>query len=120
VCKNGTLERKVRALNPLGRTKISSFDSALTAICPRVPCPPFLPFFHPPLEPASWRPRGHINLEPRSSALQQLLLKQPVNERLPPPVNEFRNNCGDCADEEGIPPEADHLEVVKVVGVDAF
>jgi hypothetical protein len=30
----------------------------LTAVCTAYPTPPFLPVFHPPIELASWRPRG--------------------------------------------------------------
>jgi hypothetical protein len=35
----------------------------LTAVCTAYPTPPFLPFFHPPIEQASFRPRGRLDLD---------------------------------------------------------
>ena len=46
-------------------TKINSSDPPLTAICAAYPAPPFLPFFHPPIELASFRPRGRLHLDRR-------------------------------------------------------
>jgi hypothetical protein len=37
----------------------------LTAVCTAYPTPPFLPFFHPPIELASMRPGGRVNLDHR-------------------------------------------------------
>jgi len=37
----------------------------LTAICTAYATPPFLPFFHPPIELARFRPRGRLNLDRR-------------------------------------------------------
>jgi hypothetical protein len=35
----------------------------LAAVCTAYPTPPFLPFFHPPIELASLRPGGRLNLD---------------------------------------------------------
>jgi hypothetical protein len=32
-------------------------------LCTAYPAPPFLPVFHPPIELASWRPRGRLHLD---------------------------------------------------------
>ena len=45
------------------RPKINSSDPPLTAVRTAYPTPPFLPFFHPPIEPASLRPRGYVDLD---------------------------------------------------------
>jgi hypothetical protein len=45
------------------RTKINSSDPPLTTICAAYPTPPFLPFFHPPIELASWCPCGRLHLD---------------------------------------------------------
>jgi hypothetical protein len=37
----------------------------LTAVCTADATPPFLPFFHPPIELASFRPCGHLDLDRR-------------------------------------------------------
>jgi hypothetical protein len=42
----------------LHRTKISSSDPPLTAVCTAYATPSFLPFFHPPIELASFRRRS--------------------------------------------------------------
>jgi hypothetical protein len=45
------------------RTEINSPDPALTAVSTAYPTQPFLPIFHPPIELASFRPRGRLNLD---------------------------------------------------------
>jgi hypothetical protein len=45
------------------RTKINSSDPPLTAVRTAYPTPPFLPFLHPPIELASLRPRGRLDLD---------------------------------------------------------
>jgi hypothetical protein len=35
----------------------------LTAVCTAYATPPFLPFFHPPIELAGLRPRGRLDLD---------------------------------------------------------
>ena len=47
----------------IGLSKISRSDPSLTAICGCVRDPPFLPFFHPPIELASSRPPGGLDLD---------------------------------------------------------
>jgi hypothetical protein len=37
----------------------------LTAVCTTDPTPPFLPFFHPPIELACFRPGGRRHLDRR-------------------------------------------------------
>jgi hypothetical protein len=37
----------------------------LTAVRTAYPTPPLLPFFHPPIELASFRPRGRLDLDRR-------------------------------------------------------
>jgi hypothetical protein len=37
----------------------------LTSVCTAYATPPFLPFFHPPIELASFRPRGRLGLDRR-------------------------------------------------------
>jgi hypothetical protein len=37
----------------------------LTAVCTAYATPPFLPFFHPPIELASLRPRGRLHFDRR-------------------------------------------------------
>jgi hypothetical protein len=44
-------------------TKINSSDPSLTAVRIAYSTPPFLPFFHPPIELASARPRGRLHLD---------------------------------------------------------
>jgi hypothetical protein len=46
-------------------TKINSPDPPLTAVCTADPTQPFLPFFHPPIELAAFRPGGRIHLDRR-------------------------------------------------------
>jgi hypothetical protein len=46
-----------------GSTKINSSDPPLTAVCNAYPTPPFLPFSSPPIKLASFRPRGHLDLD---------------------------------------------------------
>jgi hypothetical protein len=48
---------------PARGTKITRFDPALTTIGTAYPAPPFLPFFHPPIELARCRPRGRLDLD---------------------------------------------------------
>ncbi len=48
---------------PLPGTKINSSDPASTAIGTAYPTPPVLAFFHPPIELASWRPRGRLDVD---------------------------------------------------------
>jgi hypothetical protein len=45
------------------RSKISSFDPPLAAVPIPYPAKPLLPFFHPPIELASARPRSHFHLD---------------------------------------------------------
>jgi hypothetical protein len=47
------------------RTKINSSDPPLTAVCTTYATPPFPPFFHPPIELASFRPRGRLHRDRR-------------------------------------------------------
>jgi hypothetical protein len=49
----------------LGRTKINGSDPPSTAVRTAYPTPPFPPFLHPPIELASARPRGHLDLDRR-------------------------------------------------------
>jgi hypothetical protein len=44
-------------------TKINSPDPPLTTVCTTYPTEPPLALFHPPIEPASWRPGGRLNLD---------------------------------------------------------
>jgi hypothetical protein len=44
-------------------TQINSFHPPLTAVHTAYPVPPFLPIFHPPIELASARPRGRLDLD---------------------------------------------------------
>ena len=44
-------------------TKINSSDPPLPAVCTAYATPPFLPFFHSPIELASSRPRGRLYLD---------------------------------------------------------
>jgi hypothetical protein len=44
------------------RTEINSFDPSLTAVSTAHATPPFVPFFHPPIELAGFRPRGRLHL----------------------------------------------------------
>ena len=44
-----------------GRTKINSSDPPLTAVFAAYAPPPLLPFPHPPIELACWRPRGRLH-----------------------------------------------------------
>jgi hypothetical protein len=44
-------------------TKINSSDPPLTAVCTAYATPPFPPFFHPPIELASFRPGGRVDLD---------------------------------------------------------
>ena len=46
-------------------TKINGSDPSLTAVCTAYPTPPLLPFFHPPIELASFRPRGRLHIDRR-------------------------------------------------------
>jgi hypothetical protein len=45
------------------RPKINSFDPPSATVCTAYPTPPFLPFFHPPIELTSRRPRGCLDLD---------------------------------------------------------
>ena len=45
------------------RDEINNSDPALAAVCTAYPAPPFLPFFHPPIELPSFRPRGRLRLD---------------------------------------------------------
>lgn len=47
------------------RAKINSSDPPLTAVCAAYATPPFLPFFHPPIELASCRPPGRLHPDRR-------------------------------------------------------
>jgi hypothetical protein len=44
-------------------TKINSSDPQMPAVSTAYPTEPFLPFFHPPIELARFRPRGHGHLD---------------------------------------------------------
>ena len=55
----------VRRGGPARRTKINSSDPPLAAVCTAYATPPFLPFFHPSLELASFRPGGGVHLNRR-------------------------------------------------------
>jgi hypothetical protein len=44
-------------------TKINSSDPPLMAVCTAYATPPFLPFFHPPIELASGRPGGRLDVD---------------------------------------------------------
>jgi hypothetical protein len=46
-------------------TKINGSDPPLPAVLPRTRPPPFLPFFHPPVELPSLRPGGRLYLDRR-------------------------------------------------------
>ena len=46
-------------------SKITSPDPPLTAVRTAYPAQPLLAFFHPPIELASFRPRGRVHLERR-------------------------------------------------------
>jgi hypothetical protein len=46
-----------------GRTKISSFDPMLPAVFALHTTQPLLALFHPPIELASWGPRGRLDLD---------------------------------------------------------
>jgi hypothetical protein len=48
-----------------GWTKISSLDPPLTTVYTAYATPPFLPFFHPPIELAGFRPGCSLNLDRR-------------------------------------------------------
>jgi hypothetical protein len=45
------------------RSKINSSDPPLTAVCAAHAAPPLPPFAHPPVELASFRPRGRLHLD---------------------------------------------------------
>jgi hypothetical protein len=51
------------ALGATRRSKINSFDPALPTVGTAYPTPPFLPVLHPPIEPASLRPGGCLDLD---------------------------------------------------------
>ena len=45
--------------------KINGPDPSLTAVCTAYPTPPLLPFFHPPIELASFRPHRRLHPDRR-------------------------------------------------------
>ena len=47
------------------QTKINSSDPPLTAVGTADATQPFLPFFHPPIKLAGFRPRGRLYLDRR-------------------------------------------------------
>jgi hypothetical protein len=49
----------------LRRTKINSFDPPLPAVSTAYPAPPLSPFFHPPIQLTSFRPRRYLDLNRR-------------------------------------------------------
>ena len=46
-------------------TKINSSDPPVRAVCAGYATPPLPPFFHPPIELASFRPHGRLDLDRR-------------------------------------------------------
>jgi hypothetical protein len=44
-------------------SKIDSSDPPLPAVCTAYTTQPFLPFFHPPIKLAGFRPRGRLYLD---------------------------------------------------------
>jgi hypothetical protein len=65
VTHSPTLDSRKSRLWAARGTKINSFDPPLTAVCTAYATPPFLPFFHPPIELAGFRPRGRLHLNRR-------------------------------------------------------
>jgi hypothetical protein len=60
----GTNDDNKSPLLSARRTKISSPDPPLTTVCTAYATPP-LPFSHPPIELASWRPGRDLHLDGR-------------------------------------------------------
>ena len=54
-------------------TKINSSDPPLAAVWTAHPTQPFLPIFHPPIQLASLRPRGRVNIDWRVNFAAGLL-----------------------------------------------
>ena len=45
------------------RLEGTKIKSTLTAVCTAYATPPLLPFFHPPIELASFRPRSRLHMD---------------------------------------------------------
>jgi hypothetical protein len=50
-------------------TKINGSDPLLPTVCTAHPTPPFLTFFHPPIELTGFRPRGRLDLDRQMSVI---------------------------------------------------
>jgi hypothetical protein len=74
------------ARRPALRNTINSPDPLLTAVRTAYPTPPFLPFFHPPIELPSVRPRGgpmERRIKPGIPALFSLALVNGLSRTVP-------------------------------------
>ena len=62
---------QIMAIRPLWPGDIGIFDPPLTAVRTAYPAPPFLPFFHPPIELARFRQHDLIHFRGISSTTGQ-------------------------------------------------